>query len=57
MKFVCLVLLGGFATLPAQQLPVQVAAGAGYATFLDESDQSHVTAGGSGRFYVTRRNA
>jgi hypothetical protein len=34
-----------------------LSAGAGYATFIDESNQSHVTFGGSPRFYFTRRNA
>jgi hypothetical protein len=43
--------------LQAQTLPVHVAGGLGYATFIDESDQSHLTAGGSARFYLTRRNA
>lgn len=37
--------------------PVQLSGGVGYATFIDESDQSHVTAGGAARVYFTRRNA
>lgn len=45
------------ALLPAQTPGVQVSGAVGYATFLDESDQSHVTAGGSARIYFTRRNA
>ena len=57
MKPVWLILFSGFAVLSAQQLPVQVSAGVGYATFIDESDQSHATFGGSARFYFTRRNA
>ena len=57
MKPVWLILFSGFTVLSAQQLPVQVSAGAGYATFIDESDQSHATAGGSARFYFSRRNA
>ena len=57
MKPLWLILVGGFAALSAQQLPVQLSAGAGYATFLDDSDQSHATFGGSARFYFTRRNA
>jgi hypothetical protein len=35
----------------------QVSAGLGYATFIDESGQSHATAGGAARVYFTRRNA
>lgn len=42
---------------PAPALPVHVSAGLGYATFIDESDQSHVTAGAAARVYFTRRNA
>lgn len=44
--------------LPAQNTQaIQVAGGLGYATFIDESDQSHITAGGAARVYLTRRNA
>ena len=57
MKRLWLGLLAAAVVTPAQKLPVHVAGGLGYATFIDESDQSHVTAGGSARFYLTRRNA
>ena len=43
--------------LCAQRPPVQVAGGAGYGTFLDESAENHFSVGGSARFYFTRRNA
>lgn len=36
---------------------VHVSGAIGYATFIDESDQSHLLTGGAARFYVTRRNA
>jgi len=52
-----LLVLAGAAILPAQKLPVQLSAGVGYGTFLDESDQSHFTVSGAARFYFTRRNA
>jgi len=57
MKRLWSALLAGASLLPAQTLPVHVAAGGGYATFIDESYQSHATVGGSARFYFTRRNA
>ncbi|MBM3794599.1 MAG: hypothetical protein FJW31_11125 [Acidobacteria bacterium] len=36
---------------------VHVSGALGYATFIDESNQSHLLTGGAARFYVTRRNA
>lgn len=57
MKLSWLILFSTFAESSDQQLPVHVSAGVGYATFIDESDQSHATFGGSARFYFTRRNA
>ncbi len=57
MKLSWLILFSTFAESSAQQLPVHVSASVGYATFIDESDQSHATFGGSARFYFTRRNA
>ena len=57
MRLAWFLLIAGAAVLPGQKLPVHVAGGLGYATFIDESDQSHVTGGASARFYFTRRNA
>ena len=44
--------------LPAlAQTRAYVGGTVGYSTFIDESDQSHVTAGGVARLYVSRRVA
>ena len=41
--------------LTAQHKPVEVRGTVGYATFLDEGDESHFAAGGSVRQYITSR--
>ncbi|MCC6537747.1 MAG: hypothetical protein IT162_09375 [Bryobacterales bacterium] len=51
----------GWALLSAQTTAtpsrVQLSGALGYATFIDESNQSHLLTGGAARFYFTRRNA